>query len=119
MSKLIKKYFSNVYSFFSKKDEIISEMNGIVLSQSGLKYFSFQETLSKEIKLYAQNKGIKIDKIVFISSWMADTVAKNESFNFTNYRIRSFSESYFIISRSNGKNIAKVFMGENIEIREE
>lgn len=114
MKEIIRKYIMRTLHFFSNHEEKIEEMNAVVLFNSNQKYFEFQKTLFNELNEYAEKRNIKIDKVVLISIFDAEAMPDLQTTK--SYRVVAKSDSRFVISRENGKIVAKVFLGEFLEI---
>ena len=116
MIKIIDKYMNRILNLFCNHENKIDEMNAIVLYNSNLKYFDFQQVLFKEISDYASRKNIKIDKVVFLS--MFDSESHPDVNEIKDFRVVANSDSRFVISQEKDKVVAKVFLGDFLEIRD-
>jgi len=112
--ELVIKYIEKVLDF-TKSTNIIQEDDGIILDKTQSADFKFKQILFAEVKEYCKNKNIhKVDKIILISISDVDILSKD---TYTNFNVKSKSESRIIITEENDKTIAQVFIGDYIKIK--
>lgn len=98
-------------------NNIIFEMNGVILIESGDKDFDFKSTVINEVQKYCDEYGIKkIDKVVIVSVYDAELHNFNKKYIF-DQRTISKSESKIIVIEEDGQRIAQVFFSEYVEIQ--
>lgn len=116
MKDIIRKYIVRTLHFFSNHEEKLDEKNGVILYNSSTKYFEFQNMIFNEINEYAYRKGLKVDRIILLS--ISDTVSQPSANDVQHFRIIANSDARFILSHEKGKIVAKVFIGEFLEVKD-
>jgi len=116
LKKLIDKFLKR-NSKSLESSNIIHEMNGVVLLNSGDKDFEFKNTVVNEVVKYCSNVGIeKVDKVIILSLFDTDIFNPKRKIIFNQQQI-SDSESKIIVIEEEGKIIAQVFFREYLEIK--
>jgi len=85
-------------------------MNGVVLVKTNNSIFDFHEIVIKEVKQYCKEQGYDIDKVVFISSYDLDLIEG------PNLNLKMQGDSKISILKENDLIIARVFIGEFVEV---
>ena len=98
-------------------ENIIYDINGVVLCQTGDNLFNLYCKTHAEVKKYCRDHGFDIKKIIFISCY--DSTVNNLYDNKQLINLNTKSEDRLtIIKNKNNELVAYVFMSTHIQITE-